>query len=399
MSMVDDRGRVRVDAGHELVARARVLVPLLSRNAAQTDRERRVPAENLAALADAGLFRMMAPNRWGGHEAGIATKIRVVSELARGCGSTAWLVSLLTGGSWFVGMMNEQAQRDVWANRPGATVAVAVPPSGTAKRVADGYLVDGRWGYSSGCEHADWVLLGAPETVDGGDSSPVVLLVPRDQVDVEDTWHVTGMRGTRSNTVVASGVTVPLHRTIRLGAVQTGQIDTPFMSEAPYHIPFPPAVLSDLAGPQLGLARAALDLVIDNAARRGVSSTVYTDQTQAPTVQLAVARAASSLDTARALVFSAAEEIDRAGRTLVRPSLLDRARLRMQLARGIVEARDAIRELMSVAGSSAFAESNPLQRIWRDSEIASRHASANPQISAEAYGRVLLGVTEPVIPL
>jgi 3-hydroxy-9,10-secoandrosta-1,3,5(10)-triene-9,17-dione monooxygenase len=77
----------------------------------------------------------------------------------------------------------------------------------------------------------------------------------------------------------------------------------------------------------------------------------------------------------------------------------EHARLRMQLARGIVEARDAIRELMSVAGSSAFAASSPLQRIWRDSEIASRHASANPEISAEAYGRVLLGITEPVIPL
>jgi alkylation response protein AidB-like acyl-CoA dehydrogenase len=84
---------------------------------------------------------------------------------------------------------------------------------------------------------------------------------------------------------------------------------------------------------------------------------------------------------------------------LVRPSLQDRARLRMQLARGIAEARDAIRELMSVAGSSAFAESNPLQRIWRDSEMAGRHAVANPAISAEAYGRVLLGITEPVIPL
>jgi len=399
MTTLDDRVDPGVDVGYELVARARDLVPLLREIAARTDHERRVPAEILAALTDAGLFRMMAPHRCGGYEAGIATKIRVVSELARGCGSTSWLVSLLTGGSWFVGMMNERAQQDVWASGPDARVAVAVPPSGTAERVADGYLISGSWHYSSGCEHADWVFLGAPVAVDGGEPSVIVSLVPRDQVDIEDTWHVTGMRGTGSNTVVASGITVPLHRTISLGAVQGGQLDTPFPAEAPYHVPLVLGALSDLAGPQLGLARAALDLVIQNAAGRGVSATAYREQTQAPTVQLAVARAASSLDTAEALVFTAAIAMDDAGRTLVRPSLLDRARLRMQLARGIVEARDAIRDLMSVAGSSAFAESNPLQRIWRDSEIASRHAVANPAISAEAYGRVLLGITEPVIPL
>lgn len=398
MSAIDDRVDSSIGVRQELVARARELVPLLNENAARADHERRIPEENLAALRNAGLFRMTAPRRWGGREAGFETKIRVVSELARGCGSTGWVVALLTGGPWFVGMMNEQAQQDVWANGADATVAVAVPPSGTAERVDDGYRISGRWGYCSGAEHADWVLLGAPVAVDGA-SSPVVSLVPRDQVEIEYTWHVTGMRGTGSNTVVARGLTVPLHRTISLGAVQDGQLDTPFDGEAPYHVPLTLGALSDLVGPQLGLARAALDLVIETAARRGVSATVYREQTQAPTVQLAVARAASSLDTAEALAFSAAEEMDRAGRALVRPSLLERARLRMQLARGIVEARDAIRELMSVAGSSAFAESNPLQRIWRDSEIASRHAVCNPAISAEAYGRALLGITAQVIPV
>ena len=157
--------------------------------------------------------------------------------------------------------------------------------------------------------------------------------------------------------------------------------------------------MSDLSDHSSGWPEPRSSWSSTDAAARGVRATVYREQTQAPTVQLAVARAASSLDTAEALAFTAAIEMDHAGRTLVRPSLRDRARLRMQLARAIVEARDAIRELVSVAGSSAFAESNPLQRIWRDSEIASRHAVANPAISAEAYGRVLLGITEPVIPL
>jgi 3-hydroxy-9,10-secoandrosta-1,3,5(10)-triene-9,17-dione monooxygenase len=400
MTMLDETIEPPTDAPAELVTRANDLVGLLRENATRTDRERRVAAENLAAVRDAGLFRLTAPRRWGGHEAGFETKIRVVSELARGCGSTSWVVALLTGGSWFVGMMNEQAQREVWSNGPDTTVAVAVPPSGTAKIVDDGYRISGRWPYCSGVEHADWVLLGARFSGLDGQPSPVVALVPRDQVEIEDTWHVTGMRGTGSNTVVTAGVSVPFHRTISLDAVHSAQLDTPFANEAPFHVPLTLGSLSDLAGPQLGLARAALELVIDNAARRGVSATTYMRQTEAPTVQLAVARAASSIETAETLVLSAAAEMDHASRTPVRPSLLDRARMRMKLARAIVEARDAIRELMSVAGSSAYAESNPLQRIWRDSEMAASHAVSNPSISAEVYGRLLLGIDEPtVIPL
>ncbi|WP_051465091.1 acyl-CoA dehydrogenase family protein [Mycobacterium genavense] len=169
------------------------------------------------------------------------------------------------------------------------TVAVAVPPSGTAEIVDDGYRISGRWPYCSGVEHADWVLLGA--RLDGPDGQPsaVVALVPRGQVEIEDTWHVMGMRGTASNTVVTGGVTVPAHRTISLDAVQDGEIDTPFSDEAPFHVPMMLGALSDLAGPQLGLARAALELVIDNAARRGVSATTYTRQSKVPTVHLAVA--------------------------------------------------------------------------------------------------------------
>lgn len=387
-----------IDGGHDLLARARDLVPLLSENAARTDRERRVPAGNLAALTHAGLFRMMTPRRWGGYETGIATKIRVVSEVARGCGSTGWIVDLLTGGAWLAGMMNEQVQRDVWANGPDAKVAVSVHPAGSAEIVESGYRISGRWARSSGAEHADWLMLGVPVPTAGGELSPRVMAVPRDQVGIEDTWQVTGMRGTETNAVVADGVTVPFHRTAAIEAIAAGQLETPFEREAPYHVPLSLGIVASLTGSQLGLARAALDLVIGNAAHRRVSASFDSRQAAAPTVQLAVARAASAIDTAHALVFTAAEELDRASRIPARPSDLDRARLHAQLTRAIVEAREAIRELMAVAGTSAFGETNPLQRIWRDSEMAASHATANPATSAESYGRLLLGVTDPVAP-
>jgi len=379
----------------ELVARAAELVPLLARNAQRTEQDRRVADENIAALIGAGLFRITQPKRFGGWEVDFRTKLEIVRELGRGCGSTAWVASLLTGGSWFLGMWNEQVQQDVWDADPEARVAGVVAPGGTAALVDGGYRVSGRWAYCSGSLHAQWLFLGVP--ILGADGTAVdhgSVLLPAGDVTIEDTWFVTGMRGSGSNTVVAREVFVPRHRFVSARGLLAGQTDTPFRDEALYRVPFAASAPTDLVGPQLGLARAALDLVLAKAPTRGIAHTEYTSQTEAPTVQLAVARAASLIEIAELLAYRSAADIDEAGRRGEFPDYPARARVRMDVAQAVVHARDAIRELVSTHGAASFAESNPLQRIWRDSEVASRHAVANPEISAQLYGRALLGLAE-----
>jgi 3-hydroxy-9,10-secoandrosta-1,3,5(10)-triene-9,17-dione monooxygenase len=383
----------------ELVARAAELVPLLARNARRTEDERRVAEENIAALTDAGLLRITQPKRYGGWEVDFRTKLEIVRELARGCGSTAWVASLLTGGAWYLGLWNEQVQADVWGADPDARVAGVVAPGGTAELVDGGYRVSGRWAYCSGSLHAQWLFLGVPilGSGSGTDSAPVdfgSVLLPAADITIEDTWFVTGMRGSGSNTVVARDVFVPRHRFVSAPRLLSGQTDTPFRDEATYRAPFAASVPTDLVGPQLGLARAALDLVLARAPTRGIAHTEYASQTEAPTVQVAVARAASLIEIAELLAYRAAADVDEAGWRGELPEHRERARIRMAVAQAIVHARDAIRELVSVHGAASFAESNPLQRIWRDSEVASRHAVANPDISAQLYGRALLGLAE-----
>jgi 3-hydroxy-9,10-secoandrosta-1,3,5(10)-triene-9,17-dione monooxygenase len=381
----------------ELVGRAAELVPLLRANAARTEDGRRVAEENVTALAEAGLFRITQPRRFGGLEVDFRTRIEIVRELARGCGSTAWVTSLMTGGAWFIGMWNEQVQRDVWGEHPDARVAGVPAPLGTVEAVDGGYRVSGRWPNCSGCLHADWLFLGIPILGEGGRLlDQGLVLVPTAEVTVEDTWRVAGMRGTGSNTVVAHDVFVPGHRYLSQLRLLAGENDSPYPDEAIYQVPFAVAAISDLVGTQLGLARAALDLVIENAGRRGISATDYQVQTEAPTVQLAVAKAAVLLDMAELLAYRAAAEIDEAGQRNQFPGYLARARYRMDIAQAVVNAREAIRELLCAHGSASFNESHPLQRIWRDSEVASRHAGCNPAISAEVYGRALLGHTSGV---
>jgi alkylation response protein AidB-like acyl-CoA dehydrogenase len=383
----------------DLVERASKLVPLLAANAQRTEDERRVVDENIAAIQEAGLFSIMQPKRFGGLQVDFRTKLEVSRELAKGCGSTAWATSLMNACAWFTGLWNEQAQQDVWAN-PTNRVAGVFAPTGSAQEVEGGYRVSGRWAWASGCLHSQWALVGVPITGRNGSSGDQgLVLIPMSDLTIVDTWFVTGMKGTGSNTIVADDVFVPAHRYISFSGLLTGHVDTPYTDEALYRAAFVPGAVITLVGPQLGLAQAALDLVLEMAPKRGIAYTFYDAQPEAPTFQLAVAKAASLVDSAHLHAYRAAADIDEAACHAVFPDYTARARVRMDAARAIGYARLAIRELVSAHGASSFADSSPMQRIWRDSEVASRHAVGNPEISAEVYGRALLGFTSGVSPL
>lgn len=384
----------------DLVGRARETVPVLARNAARTESDRRVVEENITLIDDAGLFSIMKPRRLGGLETDIRTKLEVSRELARGCGSTSWTATLMNVCAFFGGLFPEQAQRDVWAEAPGDRIAGVLAPTAEAANVDGGYRVTGSWGWASGCLHAQWAVVGFPvpdahgEIVDQG-----LALVPMADLSIEDTWFVAGMRGTGSNTLVARDVFVPDHRVISIPAAIGGRYGTEHTDEVLYRSAFVPVAAIVLAGPQLGLAQAALDMVIEKAPKRSVSYTFYDTQTDAPTFQLAVANAASLIDAAHLFAYRAAADIDQAAADGVYPDYAARARVRMDTGAAIENAREAIRTLVSAHGAGSFAEASPLQRIWRDSEVASRHAVVSPAISSEVYGRALLGLTDGVTAL
>ncbi|MDT9686792.1 acyl-CoA dehydrogenase family protein [Streptomyces sp. P9(2023)] len=395
MSIIMDAPRT-TDAARELrsdlVQRAAELRPLLAGNAEPTDRERGVPAENIAALAEAGLLSLMQPARYGGLQTDYRTLLEVGREVGRACGSTAWVTSLLNANAWFVGLFPAQAQDDVWADTPEARVAGVVTPSGTARLVEGGYRVSGRWAPASGCAHADWAVLGVTRPDSEGTPDAVgIVLAPMSQLTIEDTWFVTGMRGTASNTLVGEDLFVPAHRFHSVPDAVEGRYATPFTDEALYRAPFVPAAAVVLTGPQLGLAAAAVDVLMERAPQRGLTMTSYASQAEAPTIQLAAAHAASLADSAQLHAYRAAADIDEAAQAGVFPDYDARARIRMDAGAAAVHAREAVRIVCSAQGASSFAESNPLQRIWRDIETASRHAVLNPEVAAEIYGKSLLG--------
>ncbi len=376
-----------------LVERASALRPLLEANAAETEKNRRVVEENISAIREAGLFKIMVPRRFGGLQTDMRTMLEVSEALAKGDGATAWATTLMNVCSFFAGMASEQAQNDVWGSNPEARIAGVFAPSATTRKVEGGYVVNGKWPWSSGCLHSNWVLMGVP-VVDGAGQlvDQGAALIPIEECTIEDTWYVVGMRGSGSNTVVAEEVFVPDHRIMSVSQTMGGNAPTPFTDEILYRCAFIPVAALILAGPMVGLVKRAHEFVLEKAAKRTISYTFYKNQTESPSFQMAVAEAGMLVDTVRMHVMRACDDIWNAAVENRLMTYEERARVRMDTGYAAKTAREAMDLLLSAHGASSFAESSPLQRMWRDLETCSRHAVVHPEISTEVYGKALVGI-------
>jgi alkylation response protein AidB-like acyl-CoA dehydrogenase len=302
------------------------------------------------------------------------------------------VVTLINTVGIAVGMLPEQAQDEVFGANPEARVAGVFSPRGESRREDGGFRVSGEWYYGSGSLHADWVMVGFPLVDESGTTVDFGLgLIPRADYEIKDTWFVVGMRGSGSNAIVAEDVFIPDHRILPVGGAINGQFPTEFKDEALYRSAFHPAFTLVLTGAQLGMGRAALKYVADVADKRTIANTIYTRQRDSVGFQLQIADAAALIDTAHLHVFRAARDIDEAARRGENPSYRLRARLRSDAARAATCVKDALDLLITAHGAGSFAEGSPIQRMWRDSNIALRHGTLVPPATREIYGKSLLG--------
>ncbi|MEN0107839.1 MAG: acyl-CoA dehydrogenase family protein [Pseudomonas sp.] len=384
----------------DLLKRAEALQPLLLKNAVESEKNRRAVEENIQAIREAGLFRLMVPKRYGGYEGSLRAHIDISAALAEGCGGTAWVVALTNVCAWFTGLFSERAQDEVFGANPDARVAGVFNASPSTRRVEGGLIVSGKWYSSSGSLHSDWAVVGAEER-DGNGSvvAQYLALMPKSDYSIDDTWFTAGMRASGSNCIVADEVFVPDHRLLNMAGAIEGEYATEFKDEAAYRPLFVPFAALILNGPQLGMGRAALKYVIANAPRRAVAYTSFDKQTDSVMFQAQIADAALKVDSAELRVYRATEQIDQAARDGVKLDALTRARIRADVGLVNTHITDALNILLSAHGAGSFAETSPMQRWWRDSNTAARHAVALPAIGNELYGKALLGVENTVTPL
>ncbi|WP_083752445.1 acyl-CoA dehydrogenase family protein [Saccharothrix sp. ALI-22-I] len=368
------------------------LAPRLTDAAGRADAERRLAEDTVAAMREAGVFRTATPARYGGGEASIRTHVEVASAVAAIDGGAGWVTALWNGGSWIVALFPEQAQDDVWGDTPDSLISGALKPSGPVHRVPGGYRLSGGWSYASGIWHASWAIASA--VLDDG---PAILLVPRADYEIVDEWHMAGMKSTGSNRFVVEDAFVPDHRVLRLGPLVAGANTTSAIAPT-YRAAFVPSLVLMVAAPQLGLGRAALTHVIDAAQHKGIAYTDFARQRDSVAFQLRIAEAATALDTADLHAYRAADALDHHATEVVHPTELLRARYRADATVAARHVNRALETLMTAHGSSGFADASPLQRIWRDANVAARHGMLIPQVNLELYGAALVGAENTVTP-
>lgn len=385
----------------ELVERARELGPLLKKNAAQGEANRRVAEESIDAMAKAGLFKVCTPKRYGGYQLNVRAMLDVAAAVGESDGGTAWVVNLTNVCNWLVGVFPQKTQDEIFGANPDARVSGVLTPSATTTKVPGGFRVTGKWHYNSGGWHADWALVGLPVVNDAGEMiDQGVALISINELEREDTWFVAGMKASGSICLNGKDVFIPDHRILSVPRAIEGEYAAELTDgEAFYRSAFVGILALILVGPQLGLGRAALEFVRQRAGTRPISYTFFEKQSSSVAFQLQIAEAAMMIDTAHLHAYRAADDIDRAAAAGVYPDRIVRTRIRADTGYVVEKITRAIDLLLFAHGAGGFADVSPLQRIWRDSAVAARHAVVLPVVGYEVYGKALLDVENNVTPL
>ncbi|MFG2298620.1 acyl-CoA dehydrogenase family protein [Streptomyces sp. NPDC048603] len=356
-------------------ARAATLAAL---GTADAEYARRLTTATADALVDAGFARHFVPKRWGGDAGSFTEAAEAAATLAEACASTAWCAALYAAHARLAAHLPEEGQAELWAAGPDVRIAAAVvPPAGQATAAPGGWVLHGTWRLASGVDHAHWVLLASPAGT-GEDRGSRIFAVPREDVEILDTWRSLGLRGTGSNGVRVERAFVPAHRTFTVA-----DLDRPGSGRDRCHaVPHLMVAGAQFVAPALGAARAALrdwhDLF---TARTGTDGTSVSGT---PGRSLAAARASADLHAAGLVLRHALHRADAGDVTplAVSENVRDFARV----AELCAAATDL---LMRTAGSRALAEDSPLQRRWRDVLAATGHAALGMDAASVHYAGAL----------
>ena len=379
----------------EAMRRARVAVPVLRERARASEDARVLTRENEQLLHETGLFRFHQPKAFGGMELEFVALVDIVAELARGCPSTAWNVGNLACHHWILGYYHPDTQREVWDANPDALIASSIAlAAGRARKADGGFVVSGRWPFSSGVDNSDWNMLAV--TVYGDDGKTAIdwrlCLVPKSDYEIIDTWYAMGMSATGSKDIAVTERFVPERRALALPLCRGG-LEHPgaAVNAGPlFRIPIVAAAALPLAPAALGAAEGAYELFLASMAKRvGTYTGAKVADFQA--VQIKIARARCLIDSARQVLRQSAIEFQASAARNEVPDLATKLRFRAQGAFAVNQAREAVETLWSCYGAQGLYTRDPLQRHLRDAIAMAQHFSFNFDIAGSAFGLHALG--------
>tara|TARA_R110002110_G_C13454717_1_gene717455 strand:- start:1194 stop:2399 length:1206 start_codon:yes stop_codon:yes gene_type:complete len=363
---------------------AKELRPLLRKNAQIHHQIGEITEEVVDALTNAGLHNLAVPRRWGGENLSSVGLARVSAEIARGCPSSAWIISISNSCAWMASQMKDPMQETIFAE---GTPMLTSPQNGfgTLEAVEGGYLLTGRWSYGSNCHHAKYALLtGVFE-----ETQPIQCLVSINDVDRLATWDVVGMRGSGSDTLVADKVFVPMEYACRMSGILSAEYFSYDKESSDYWVVFP-LLRAKALGILVGAVEGLLDSVLAGS-HKPVIYANYAARQDSGAYRASIGEAATKIRTARTIMDAVNNVNDQSALQARHLTVAEAQHIRAEVALVINLLSQASTTLMDLVGSSGFSESNMAQRYWLDFNVGSRHVIFNPYISFEAYGDHVLG--------
>jgi 3-hydroxy-9,10-secoandrosta-1,3,5(10)-triene-9,17-dione monooxygenase len=373
-------------AAAELVERARALIPSLRARVAYCDENRQIPAPSVADLRTAGFLRIATPTRFGGLGLDLEVIADVAGEIARACGSTGWMTSFWATHQYLAGWWGEEAQAEFWANGPDTLASTASALVSFESEPADGGLrVTGRWKFSSGIDHAEWVILHTPNEN---------CLLPRSEVEIEDDWYVSGLRGTGSKSVVIEGAFVPSHRIVTHEELAMGSYPGRFLSDSPWHkLPNPLALVlpNFIVAPIIGMAQGVADVFEERVQRR------LDPQTQQPAHERVAnqerfAEATAELHAATLIHRRNLADLRGWGEAGGHLTLAERATSRRNVTYAATLCTRATNRLVDGTDSAALYEVTGLHRLARDVRAGALQYAVAFDEAAQQFSRVRWGL-------
>ncbi len=380
--------------------RAAELLPIIKARAQRTEGERRISADIARMFQEAEFARLMQPARFGGFEYGFIELVDLVTQIGRGCCSTAWFLGLMGVHQWMLGTFPLEVQEEIHSEDINMIIAGSYAPACQAVEVPGGFKIKGRWPFASGCDNAGWSLFGVmfpPIEENGGKAAAGFLILPKKDYEIEDNWFTVGLAGTGSkNLLISEDVFVPRHRMLTFPQLSSNNPPGAKVNPSPlFRIPFLAAVPVSIASPALGALQGAIEDFIDTTSGRVTRGAVAgggNKMAEFQTIQVRLAEAEACLDAALLLLKRDIRETEATVTAGMQVDIGRRIRNRRDHAFALKLARQGIDALYESVGGAGLQLDTSIQRAWRDIHAVSKHFTFGWDGVGSMYGQYRLGL-------
>lgn len=377
-----------------LLEQIKEILPVIAKNAEQAEKDRMVPEENVRLLKEVKFLRALQPKAYGGLEMSLPDFADCVAAVSGACAGTGWAMSLLATHSHQMGLFSKKAQDEFWAENPEATASSSIAPFGKVTETEGGVLFNGDMRWSSGCDHAEWAILGFLRDGENGEKVYSFGIIPRSEYEIEDDWYTAGIRASGTKTLkIKPDTFIPEHRIQSAKAMMTGKNDGfgLYPESKIYYAPYRPYFASGFAAVSLGIAERMLEVYKNITSNRVRAYTLAKANTATPAL-MRLAESTHQVLAARALLEKTWDDHKVHGEEHRYPSDETLVFWRTNQAYAVKMCIEAVNRVFEVSGGSAWYDGHEAQRLFRDSNMTAAHAYTDYDICKQILGRSLAGL-------